>query len=515
MNRFMAAALCGALWFIGLALSTVTEGSKPVMQWYAIALCLLSIGIVAARVKQRRGILLSCYTVMMLAPIWFLYLEAVFPGGDCWLLPAHHVVHTLAYGAFFLMVCNLAYCAKMPSAAVRWHDRNFLRVINPSFLPVFGILLTLLTFVVVLARYDWSWETTKSVYLAGRAGGSGLIRRGGIGGWEVFIQPLDFMCASVPTIAALSWARFPQERLAPILLRIAVTACAAFLIFVMFLGGSRGLMATYLAGPAAIWILFGRQWIGRIPHLVISVALFILLIGVWEYQKNKRSNLLEDVETAEDFLESTNFDPTKTHRDNNLYIFTLNHMYRPSPYPFEGFYEFYVLAVNPIPRALWPGKPKGIQESKRTFNKPTGPESKGPVNLGTASLSRTIVGDGFRMQHYYGMILYAVIFGLTASFWDSLGQKRYLSSRLYFILHAAWIFWILWGYRAGFAFVTGMYSVWGAYALCYLAGRFGHRVSLPQSVGAARRSRRQHTPGFATAVRSRDDRGDAETALDR
>jgi hypothetical protein len=364
MNRFMAAALCGAMWFIGIAVATVAGESKAVMQWYAVSLCLLSIGIIAVRVKQDSRALLSCYTVMMLSPIWFLYLEAVFPGGDCWLLPAHHVVHTLAYSAFFLMVCNLAYCAKMPKAAVRWHDRSFLRLINPSFLPVLGISLTLLTFFVVLARYGWSWEATKEVYLAGRSGGSGLIRRGGIGGWEVFIQPLDFMCASVPTIAALSWVRFPQERATPLILRAAVTLCAAFLIFVMFLGGSRGLMATYLAGPATIWILFGRQWLGKVPHLVVSAILFILLIGVWEYQKNKRSNLLEDLETAEDFLESTTFDPSKAHRDNNLYIFTLNHMYRPDPFPFQGFYDFYVLAVNPIPRALWPGKPKGIQESK-------------------------------------------------------------------------------------------------------------------------------------------------------
>ena len=487
MNRYMAAALCGALWFIGIGLATVAGPSKAAMQWYAVALCLLSIGIVATRVKQDRRSLLSCYTVMMLSPIWFLYLEAVFPGGDCWLLPGHHVVHTLAYSAFFLMICNLAFCANMPRPVARWHDRSFLRLINPSFLPVLGIALTVLTFLVVLARYDWSWEATKAVYLAGRSGGSGLIRRGGIGGWEVFIQPLDFMCASVPTIAALSWVRFPQERLAPMALRILVTFCAAFLIFVMFLGGSRGLMATYLAGPASIWILFGRQLLGKIPHSVVTIILFILLIGVWEYQKNKRSNLLEDLETAEDFLASTTFDPSKAHRDNNLYIFTLNHMYRPDPYPFQGFYDFYVLAVNPIPRALWPGKPKGIQESKHTFSKPKGPESRGPIDLGTASLSRSIVGDGFLMQHYFGIALYAVIIGMVASFWDSLCQHRYLSTRLYFILQAAWLFWLLWGYRSGFAFVTGMYSVWGAYALCYVAGKFGTPMRSGTASGSSRR----------------------------
>lgn len=476
MTRWGAAALFGGLWFSGIWLSTFAGESDALMQTYAVVLCLASILVVSSKVIGNRTFLLSCYVVVTLVPIWFLYLEAVFTDGDAWLLPADDVIHTLAYCAFFLMVFNLAYCAKPPAFVIRFHERNFMRAVNPSFLPLLGISLTVVTFFVVLARYGWSWEATKEVYLAGRVGGSGLIRRGGIGGWEVFIQPLDFMCASVPTIAALSWVRFSQERTAPLLLRLGVTVCGAFLIFVMFLGGSRGNMAVYLAGPAAIWVLFGRNALGRIPHYAITIVLFIGLIGIWEYQKRKRSYLLEDVESVEDIVEQTSFDPTETHRDNNLYVFTLNHIYRPNPYPFEGIKEFIYIIVNPIPRALWPGKPKGIQESRAAFSKPTGPESKGPITLGTASLSRTIVGDAFRMGHYWGMALYAVIFGLLASFWDYIGQRRYLSTKLYFILNCAWMFWMLWGFRAAFAWITGLYPVLGAYVLCFVAGKFGRRI---------------------------------------
>jgi hypothetical protein len=330
--------------------------------------------------------------------------------------------------------------------------------------------------VVVLARYGWSWEATKDVYLAGRAAGSGLIRRGGIGGWEVFIQPLDFMCASVPTIAALSWVRFSQERMAPLPLRILVSACAAFLVFVMFLGGSRGNMAVYLAGPAAIWVVFGRNLLSKVPYYAITAMLFFGLIGIWQYQEIKRSYLLKDVGSVQDIVEQTSFDPSKTHRDNNLYVFTLNHMYRPEPYSFEGYNEFYTLLVNPIPRAIWPGKPKGIQESQQAFSAPQGPESMGPIRLGTASLSRSILGDGFKMHHYIGIALYGVIYGLLASAWDYIGQRRLLLTKLYFILNSAWIFWMLWGFRAAFAFFTGMYPVWGAYLLCYVAGKFGRPI---------------------------------------
>jgi hypothetical protein len=182
MSRRAAAVFFGALWLIGLCFSALAGDDKTIMQGYAILLCLGSLVAVGSRVIGNRKFLLSCYAVVVLVPIWFLYLEAVFTGGDCWTLPANAVVHTLSYSAFFLMVFNLAYCAKPPAGVIRFHERSFMRSVKPAFPPLLGISLTLLTFVVVLTRYGWSWEATKEVYLAGRAAGSGLIRRGGVGG---------------------------------------------------------------------------------------------------------------------------------------------------------------------------------------------------------------------------------------------------------------------------------------------------------------------------------------------
>lgn len=476
MSRLFGAALFGALWLVGQGLALIADNSKVAMQAYAISLSLASLFIVASRVFKDRNALLSCYSLVTLSPIWFLYLEAALPGGDAWLLPASPVIQTLSYGAFFMMVVNLAYVGRPRRFVINFHERRFNRVVNPAFLPIVGITLTAVTFMVVLARYGWSWETTKDVYLAGRAAGSGLIRRGGTGGWEVFLQPLEFMSSTVPTIAALSWVRFSQERAAPFALRVLVTACAAFLIFAMFLGGSRGNMAVFLAGPAVIWLVFGTKAFGKLPFYLLTAALFLLLIGVWEYQKRTRVDLLKEVESIEDIVGKTSFNPTDTHRDNNLYVFTLHQMFRPTPYPFEGYFEFYLMAVNPIPRALWPGKPKGIQENQYTFSTPVGPEAMGPVNLGTSSLSKTILGDGFEMHHYFGMVLYAVIYALTASTWDVIGQRRMLATKLYFIVNCAWLFWMLWGFRSAFAFTTGMYPVLGAYLLCYYVGGTGKPI---------------------------------------
>jgi len=101
--------------------------------------------------------------------------------------------------------------------------------------------------------------------------------------------------------------------------------------------------------------------------------------------------------------------------------------------------------------------------------------------MGTASLSASIVNDGYYMHHFYGIALYAALFGVLASCWDCIGQRRLLSSKLYFVLNSAWLFWLLWGFRSAFAFITGMYPVLGAYLLCYAAAKAGVPINSQRS----------------------------------
>lgn len=507
MSRVALALLFVALWWCGLFLASTQTSSKDAMQYYALVLALASLVPVVWRAIYEPRKLMSSHTVVLVAPIWFLYLEAIFPEGDAWVLPAHNVVHALAYAAFFLAVFNVAYVFRMPACAVRFHEKHFRVQLPTNFFPIVGIAFTLLMLFVIWGYYGFNASRAIEAYLGGRSTGSGgLIKRGGIGGWEVFLQPFAFMAPVVPTLAALSWVRFGKETKAALPLRLLVSTCACLLIFMMFLGGSRGNMAVFLVGPAAIWLLFGR----KLPKSVFvgtTAALFLLLIGTWEYQKRNRSNLLDKVNSVEDMIADTSFNPMETHRDNNLYLFTLNLMYMPNPFPFEGYREFWLMLLNPIPRAIWAGKPKGIQESKYTFEVAKGPVTKGPIKVGTASLSSSIVSDGFRMHHYFGIVLYAVIFGLMASAWDRLGQHRLFTSKLYFILNSAWLFWLLWSFRSSFAWITGMYSVWGAYAFCFAASKFAagvglrRRVDLPSRAYRDRRKGRSALPTMQSDVR--------------
>ncbi|MEQ1850543.1 MAG: hypothetical protein ABMA01_03025, partial [Chthoniobacteraceae bacterium] len=178
MQRHFATILFGAAFALGLILELTVRftNNYSVMQAYAIFLSLCSVTVILIRLR-RDGVnaLLSCYSAVMAAPIWFLYLEAIFTSGDAWQLQAGSVIFALALSPLFLLIFHLMFFARPPAAVVRFHDRHFLKQIPSSFLPTFGIVLTCLTFVSVLFRYGLDWDYVKMVYLAGRAGGTGLI----------------------------------------------------------------------------------------------------------------------------------------------------------------------------------------------------------------------------------------------------------------------------------------------------------------------------------------------------
>lgn len=478
-GRKFFAVLFICIFFLGQLLSELSDDNKVLMQLYALLLTFSSVIPLIRRSFYKPTMLLSGHSMVLFAPIWFLYLEAILPNGDAWLLPASSVINALSLCAFFLFVFNLAYVFKMPAWAVRFHTKYFEKQLSPNLIPLLGIGFTLLLLFVIWGYYDFDISKATEAYLGGRSTGSGgLIKRGGVGGWEVFLQPFAFMAPVVPTLASLSWVSFGGSKKSSLLLRVLVLICSLFLLFLLFLGGSRGNMAIYLVGPASVWFLFGK----RLPppvFFLVTLLSFLLVIGVWQYQVKTRSNLLDGLNSLDSFTSQTSFNPAETHRDNNLYLFTLNVMYMPKPYPFEGYSEFAFMLINPIPRALWPGKPLGIQESATTFQTAKGPATMGPIRFGTASLSASIVSDGFKMNHYFGISLYALILAIMASLWDRLAQPRLQIYNLFFILNAAWIFWILWSFRSSFAWISGMYSVWGAYLFAYFSSRFFRTTRLP------------------------------------
>lgn len=86
--------------------------------------------------------------------------------------------------------------------------------------------------------------------------------------------------------------------------------------------------------------------------------------------------------------------------------------YYPTYYPYLPFNGLISVVVNPIPRALWPGKPEGIgTQLQRHLNL--------PANLGPG-----IIGHGWAEAAWAGIIYYALGFGLINAVLDGLLRRR-------------------------------------------------------------------------------------------
>jgi len=448
------------LFLLGQIFNLAFPPFRELVTFYALILTAASLIPVLYRIIYFPSKFLSCHTAVLAAPVWFLYLEAIFDSGDAWQLPPNSVLESLSYCAFFLFLFNLFYRQRDISLFTRLNNSLLLVDLPSKKLASVAIFLTLFIILAVFAINNFDLQQVVNLYSGGRStGAGGIIKRSGLGGFEVFLQPISFLAPVVPTIASLSLVNFNARTKISFIHSFFALLCALLICFIVFLGGSRGNLAEYLAGPMLIWLIFGRK-LQPLVFISTSLTIFLLVIGIWQYQVNTRSNLLDNLGN---FSSLSSFNIAETHRDNNLYLFTLDVMYRPSLYPFEGFGELAYLMVNPIPRAIWPEKPKGIQESASSFSTPTGPYSIGPIKIGTSSLSCTIVCDGFKMNHIFGISIYAFIFSYISSLWDSLARSKLFHHPLFFIAACSYFFWFVWGFRSGFAFVTAMYTVWGVY----------------------------------------------------
>lgn len=185
-----------------------------------------------------------------------------------------------------------------------------------------------------------------------------------------------------------------------------------FVIFITFLGGSRGALM-FVAAPAIITFFVWKKnksflfWIGV---FVVGVS----IIGVMELQKRFRGNLLDVISNPSEaaqlkgYESITTFDITDSHRDNNMYLFALTVENVPYRSDFEGFDQFFVSILNPVPRAIWKSKPilrggGGVENIPSYLN-------SGSVTLGTNNLTISVVGEAYLADGIFGIFVFAIFY---------------------------------------------------------------------------------------------------------
>jgi hypothetical protein len=405
--------------------------------------------------------LFSCVSAFSLAPIWFLYLEAVTPGYDAYeyIQPLYRM-EACFWVAIFL-VCTNAFYLLFWKAGTRYSVRYFSFLSRLQIRSSLYTRLTVLSFLVPMAGFYFFFGSGAKVWTyltAGRSErGQELIEQL-VGGAGAFMNPLIWLLQLAPLFGAIAFVSAKKQNSFWPVVSLVV---GLLVIFIFFLSGSRGTMM-FVAAPV-LFFFFYYNWHKGLKFWIPASIMLFMLIGVMEMQVRFRGNLLDVIVNPEkaakenDLKSATTFDPSKSHRDNNTYLLCLLIKGYPDKYEYEGFNNFFATVVNPIPRALWPGKP--VMDGAQDLSYQPAFILDGPLFMGTTSLTFSVVGDAYRSKGIIGILCYGAVYALFLIFFDGIvfytREKQALAAGML----GVGVFLSFWGFRSFFALMSFIYPI--------------------------------------------------------
>lgn len=450
-----------------LVLFTVALLLRPDSSDVAVGCAALSIlasctPLLYALAVGRMRVLFSALAGFTLAPIWFLYLEAVLPGYDAYVhSPAHFRIEAMCWISAFVLCVNLLYLAgRRPFLPVATRALAYLGRVPPRarlfrYLTFFSFLLPLTIFLGYYGSFATLWHAISGGRTGGGAAG-GLLIQDSLGDYGNLMLPISWLWQVVPFFGTVAFLLEDRKRSWRALLPLAMGLAV---IFAFFLSGSRGIMM-YTAAPVFICFAYFNYARG-VGFWALAVALLLATVGIMELQLRFRGNLLEVIADPaaaarrKGLSSATTIDLTESHRDNNTYIFCLVLQGYPEKYSFTGFNDYFATIVNPIPRAFWHDKPvltgaKNLAYQPRFI-------LDGPIYLGTTSLSYSVIGEAYQARGLLGIAVYGLTYALFLLFVDAMILYVERQPRVLVGILGLGVFLAFWGVRAFFAFISFVY----------------------------------------------------------
>jgi oligosaccharide repeat unit polymerase len=292
--------------------------------------------------------------------------------------------------------------------------------------------------------------------------------RGKFGDWKALLNELSLLLYLIPPITGLMLARRDRYSFLNILLAL---LGFAWVLFYGFTDGTRTVFGAYLV-TFMISFMFASPPARRREAVIVCAAcaaamalstqamLEMRTIGFkrwWQGEKSFAVNRYNSSVFVDDNLlaiaKITQFFPSRNH---GRYL---------------GFEIPYLALVRPIPRAIWPGKPKGMSMSIE--------QALGATQMTVAA---TFVGEAYISGGLFGVVLEALILGLMAAWWNRLASPR--NSELGILVYASGFFAVTITMRSTFALTTALLPciagiVFGKFLLPKVRERLRPRPLLP------------------------------------
>lgn len=244
-------------------------------------------------------------------------------------------------------------------------------------------------------------------------------QRGKYGSWFTLLNELYLLTYVVPPLCGILWAKRRQISMSLVLLGTAITA---WQIFIAIAGGTRNVLAVYVAGFIGGFLLNRPKLkVKEIAIMAGAAGLFFFLVsdhmlafrnmGLRNYIQYEHYKFAQSEDEFVNEEEAGVFDGGFFVDYNLLTIIQLSQVF-PTPNPYLGSNLPFVALTKPVPRALWKSKPEdldiGIEEA---------------LGAHGMTLSCTFVGEAYITGGRLMIVLFGAILGAGCAWWNRLGGQ--------------------------------------------------------------------------------------------
>jgi oligosaccharide repeat unit polymerase len=214
--------------------------------------------------------------------------------------------------------------------------------------------------------------------------------RGQLGGWDAFLDQLQYFGYVLPSLTALVIAR----RGFILQAWMSIVASGIMLAF-LSQGGGRRLVGVTVGAAILVWVQ--AQETLTVRKLTVAAIAVVGLLATMQFMLNIRNLGYQEFsfrgESEYDYL----------HVDDNFLRLAQVIELVPAEYPYLQFRQVWFTLIRPVPRVLWPGKP--IDPG---FDLPTALGLKG------VSLSTSIIGEWYLSLGWIAVIVGGWLHGRLA-----------------------------------------------------------------------------------------------------
>jgi hypothetical protein len=380
------------------AIATVPEDLKSPDSLFRPALFLslgLALGPIVACWSDPRSIL-RVENVIGLSPIFWLLLEPLQAATDIGKIAGREQV-ILVFQAIGLFVGGLWLACmfrarKLPAA---W--RQSLSY-EPNARMLFSLAIAAFALGMLRFAIPCGFNIPQMVSYLGAFRWAAPWGRGSLGGWDAFLDHLAYFGYLVPTLAVLLARKTGWMSPRPLFVLV---LSIVMLLFLMQGGGRR--IIGVMGGAALVTYVLGAD---RLRLRIIVVSLTGILAIVWvtakmlEYRNVGFASIFEAHVSSRSALSPRQQEGF--HVDNNIRSFSELTFFIPDKHPYLYHNYFIWVLIRPIPRALWPGKPVGLEFDL--------PKSTGAQ----CSLSVTLIGELYMAGGMLMVLLGGLFYGRLA-----------------------------------------------------------------------------------------------------